>query len=81
MTNGKEELMWTCMPIIFGRTAVNFELRDWGLCLTLPHVCVTLGQALSVLEPQVLSRRIFIRIKEANVYRKLFVICKMVYVY
>lgn len=69
MTNAKEEFMWTHLLIIF-RTALNFELRDGGLCLTLPHhVRVTLGKALSVLQPRVLSLRSYIRIKEANVYK------------
>lgn len=80
MANVKKELMWTLMFIIFRRIALNLECRDWALCLTpCRHMCVTLGKTLSLLEPEVLTPRTFVRIKEANVYEKYFVICKMVY--
>lgn len=79
MANAKEEQMWTHMLIFFRRIALNSESRDWDLCLTPPHhMRVTLGKTLGLLEPQVLPPRTFVRIKEANVYEKYFVICKMV---
>lgn len=40
---------------------------------------MTLGKALSLLEPCVLGPRILVRIKEANVHEKHFLIGKMVY--
>lgn len=71
--------MCTHMLIFFRRIALNLESRAWGLCLPpLHYMRVTLGQALSLHEPQVLPPRTFVRIKEANVYEKFFVIFKMV---
>lgn len=61
------------------RTALNLELRD-GVCARLYLTCACdHGQALSLLEPWVLSHRTFARIKEADVHKKHIVICKMVY--
>lgn len=69
------------MLIIFGRIALNLE-TETGVCAWLQlALCtrVTLGKALSLLEPWVLCSRISVRIKEANVYEKHFVIHKVVY--
>ena len=62
------------------KNCTKFGDRDWNLSLTSPHhVRVTLGKALRLLEPCVLSSRIFVRIKEVSVHEKHFVIRKVAY--
>lgn len=59
------------------KNCTKFGVQRRDLCLTpCHHMRVTLGKALSLLEPEVLTPRTFVRIKEANVYEKYFVICK-----
>lgn len=57
---------------------LGVERLGFGPDSTSPCACDH-GQALSLLEPRVLRRRIFIRIKAANVHKKHVVVCKMVY--
>lgn len=64
----------------FQKHCSEFGVERWGFEPDSTSSCAcNCGQALSLLQPWVLSHRIFVRIKAANVHKKHIVVCKMVY--